>query len=64
MCGGPGGLEIEATRDAVQVDALSGEMESGNGSAFHAAEVDGLAADATAGHNLILVGGFADGLML
>ena len=59
MASGPGGLEIEAAGDAVDIEAFAGEVEAGDEAAFHAAEVDLLEADAAAGDEFLLVGGFS-----
>ena len=58
MAAGPCRLEIEAAGDAVDVQAFAREVEAGDKAAFHGAEVDLLQADAAAGDELLLVGGF------
>ena len=52
----PCGLKVEAAGDAVDVEALSGEVEVGHELAFHGLEIDFLEADAAAGDEFV----FAD----
>ena len=63
MRSGPGGLKVETTGDAVEVDALTGEVQSRDVSALHGFEVDGFAADSATGHELVFVGSLAHGLV-
>tara|TARA_B100000614_G_scaffold17802_1_gene14616 strand:+ start:1130 stop:1321 length:192 start_codon:yes stop_codon:yes gene_type:complete len=50
----PGGLEVEAAGDAVDVQALSGEVQAVYQLALHGFEIDFLETDAAAGDELIL----------
>ena len=40
VAGGPGGLEVEAAGDAVDVEDFAREVESGLGLAFHCFEIE------------------------
>ena len=55
--GGPGGLEVEAAGDAVDVKELAGEVEAGAVAALKGAGVDGAEGHAAAGDELVLEGG-------
>jgi len=51
---GPGGLEIKSACDAVNVEALAGEVEAGDALALHCFEINFFKGDAAAGDKLIL----------
>src|SRR5208283_5374356 len=53
--GRPGGLEIVAPRDAVDVEHLAGEVEPGADPALHGRHVDLAEANPAARHELLLV---------
>lgn len=60
--GGPGGLEVEAAGDAVDVEDLATEVEAGVGAALEGLGVDGGEGYAATGDELVAVGGSAAGL--
>ena len=51
----PGGLEIEAAGDAVNVQQFAGKKQSGTNTALHGFEIHLVQPDPAAGHELILV---------
>ena len=53
--GGPGGLEVEAAGDAVDVERFAGEEEAGDEAAFHGFEIDLGERDAAAGDEFLFV---------
>ena len=57
--GGPGGLEVEAAGDAVDVEDFAGEVEAGDEAACHGFEVDVAEVDAATGDELVFVHAFA-----
>ncbi|MFM1942481.1 MAG: hypothetical protein RI897_1463 [Verrucomicrobiota bacterium] len=57
--GGPGGLEVEATGDAVDIESFAGEVEVIEEFAFHGFEVDFIEGDAAAGDEFVFIGAFA-----
>ena len=57
--GGPGGLEVEAAGDAVEVEAFACEVETGDMFALHAAKIDFFEVDAATGDEFIFIGGLA-----
>ena len=59
---GPGGLKIEASGNAVDVQRLAGEIQAGNLPAFHGLHVDLLQGNPPASDKLLLVHAFADDL--
>lgn len=62
MGGGPGGLEVEAAGDAVDIERFAGEVEVIEEFAFHGFEVDFIEGDAAAGDEFVFIGAFAGGL--
>ena len=54
--GGPGGLEIEAASDAVDVENLASKIETGNEAAFKCLGIDAAERNAAAGDKLVLEG--------
>ena len=62
MAGCPCGLEVEASGDAVDVETLASEVEAGEESACHGAEIDFLEPHAAAGDEFVFVGGLAGDL--
>ena len=56
---GPGGLEVEAAGDAVDVERFAGEEEAGNEAALHGFEIHLGERDAAAGDEFLLVHAFA-----
>ncbi len=56
---GPGGLEIEASGDAIDVEGFAGEVESGDDAAFHGFEVDFGQGNASTSDEFLLVGAFS-----
>ena len=56
---GPGRLEIKSACDAVDIEALAGEVEAGDALALHCFEINFFKGDAAAGDELILIGGLA-----
>lgn len=57
--GGPSGLKIESTGDAVDVQHLAGEKQSGCDAAFHGLKIDVPQINATARHKFLFERGFA-----
>jgi hypothetical protein len=55
----PGGLEVEAAGDAVDIEAFAPEVESGDLATLHGSEVDFFQAHAAAGHEFVFVGSIA-----
>ena len=55
----PGGLEVEAAGDGVDVEDLAGEEEAGDALAFEAAEVHFVEGHAAGGDELLFEGAFA-----
>ena len=62
VSGRPSGLKIKSASDAVDVNALADEIESGDDATFHASEVDGAALNPAGGDEFIFVGGLASSL--
>ena len=55
VAGGPGGLEVEAAGDAVDVQDFAGEVEAGDLFALHRFELEVIERDSAAGHEFIFV---------
>ena len=53
---GPGGLEVEATGDAVDVENFAGEEETGHMAALEGGGIDSREGDAATGDKLVLEG--------
>jgi len=53
--GGPGGLEVEAAGEAVDVQHFAGEIKSGTDAAFHRREIHLAQVHAAAGDEFLLV---------
>ena len=62
MSGGPGGLEVEAAGDAIDIEDLAGEVEAGDGLALHRFELDVIERDATAGYEFVFIKAFTGDL--
>src|SRR5580765_6547804 len=60
--GAPGGLEIEASSQAIQVQQLSSKIEAGTDAAFHGLEIHFAQAHAAASNEFIFVEALADHL--
>ena len=60
----PGGLEIESAGDAVDIEALAGEVEPRDDSALHGLEIDLLEINAAAGDEFIRVCGFPEDVVV
>ena len=56
---GPGGLEVEASGDAVDVEGFASEVESGDDAAFHGFEVNFGQGNASTGDEFLLVRAFS-----
>ena len=52
---GPCGLEVETTRDAVDVENLTGKVEMGRGEGFECVFVDSVEGNASAGDEFVFV---------
>ena len=61
---GPGGLEIKAASDAINIEDLSREIDAGEVFAFKGVGIDSGEVDASTGDELVLEGGTAGYLVL
>ncbi len=59
--GGPGGLEVEAAGDAVDIEDFTGEVEVLMDFALHGFEVDFIEGDSAAGDEFVFIRAFAGG---
>jgi hypothetical protein len=57
ISGRPGGLKIKSAGDTVEVEALSGKVQTGGELAFHRSKVHFFQAYSTTGYELFLVAG-------
>ena len=64
VAGGPGGLEVEAAGDAVDVEDFACEIEVGVGLAFHRFEIEVFQVHSATGDELVFVGALAGDLKL
>lgn len=64
VCRGPGGLEIKAARDAIDIEDLSREVNVGEVFAFKGVGVDSGEVDTTTSDELIFEGGTAGYLVV
>ena len=61
--GAPGGLEVEAARDAIDIEDLSCEIDVGEVFAFEGVGIDSREIDAATGDEFVLEGGTACNLV-
>ena len=52
---GPGGLEVEASGDAVDVEYLAGKVEMGSGERFECVFINGVEGNASAGDEFVFI---------